>query len=83
MTDFEQEKPAEYVAERIQRAIVSELGDRGSHVAVRLVEGRVFLSGSAATRGDREVIGWVAHREALPDFAIVNNVELRGRTEGL
>ena len=64
-------EPEDYACQRLREALAADarLGELG--VQVRLVAGKVFLTGQVPTEERREAVGAVA-TDVLPDYEVHN-----------
>ena len=63
----------QYVAEHVRAALASDPGVSELGVKVRIIEKKIFLSGSVATAARQARIGEIV-REMLPDYEVRNEV---------
>lgn len=63
----------QYVAERVRAALADDPAVNDLGVKVRIVEKKVFLTGSVATVERHDRIGTIV-REMLPDYDVRNDV---------
>jgi osmotically-inducible protein OsmY len=75
MTAFDESEPDEYVAERLREAIATDPAVHRLGIVVHVSNGRVLLSGSAATPGQRDAIGQLVHR-LVPSYEVANEVDV-------
>ena len=68
-------EPEDYAIQRLRDALATDerVGEMG--VQVRMVAGKVFLTGQVATAERRHAVGTVA-AEVLPDYEIHNETDV-------
>jgi osmotically-inducible protein OsmY len=68
-------EPEDYAIQRLRDALATDqrVGEMG--VQVRMVAGKVFLTGQVATAERRQAVGTVA-AEVLPDYEIHNETDV-------
>lgn len=76
MTDAEE--PSEYIAERVQAALVTDGRVTELGIDVRVSGMKVFLSGDVATDARRDAVAEVA-ADVLPDYEVHNHVNVVDR----
>ena len=72
------EEPPEYLAERVQAALVSDSRVTELGIEVRVTGTKVFLSGDVATDARRDAAGDVA-ADVLPDHEVHNHINVVDR----
>ena len=65
-------EPEDYAAQRLRDALATDERVAEMGVQVRLVAGKVFLTGQVATEERRQAVGEVA-AEVLPDYEVHND----------
>jgi osmotically-inducible protein OsmY len=64
-------EPEDYAIQRLREALAADERVAEMGVQVRLVAGKVFLTGQVATPERRQAIGAIA-QEVLPDYQVRN-----------
>jgi osmotically-inducible protein OsmY len=65
-------EPEDYTAQRLKEALATDERVAEMGVQVRLVAGKVFLTGQVATEERRQAVGAIAG-EVLPEYEVHND----------